>query len=180
MVYTVSTVGEFISTIEPFKNLSPNTIQEISAQFQPLKYDMGQIMLVKEKIPPYIAIIYEGQARCIAYDPRNSTPVSVQLISNGSVIGWESLIRGFPCETAIASTPVVALTLERDKFLDLLKKHPSLKEYYQNQVGLIEIFELLGQQLLQRATGEGNLKELVKDTIIDSQVCNLSAGKARQ
>lgn len=180
MVYTVSTVGEFISTIEPFKNLSPNIIQEISAQFQPLKYDMGQIMLVKDKIPPYIAIIYEGQARCIAYDPRNSTPISVQLISNGSVIGWEGLIRGFPSETAIASTPVVALTLDRDKFLDLLKKHPSLKEYYQSQVGLIEVFELLGQQLLQRATGEGNLKELVKNTINNSQVYNLSAGKARQ
>ncbi|MGI0481620.1 peptidase domain-containing ABC transporter [Geminocystis sp. CENA526] len=180
MVYTASSIEEFISTVEPFNNLSPNAIHEISTQFQPLKYDMGQIMLVKEKIPPYIAIIYEGQARCIAYDLRNSTPISVQLVSNGTVIGWESLIRGFPSETAIASTPVVALTLERDKFLDLLKKHPSLNQYYQSQVGLIEVFELLGQQLLQRATGEGNLKELAKNTLDDSQVCNLSAGKARQ
>ncbi|BAQ66889.1 peptidase domain-containing ABC transporter [Geminocystis sp. NIES-3709] len=180
MVYTVSSVGEFLSTIAPFKNLSPNTIQEISGHFQPLKYEMGQIMLIKEKIPPYIAIVYEGQARCIAYDPRNSLPVSLQLLSHGSVIGWEGLIRGLPCETAIASTEVVALTLDREKFLELLNKHQSIKEYYQSQAGLIEVFDLLGDQLTQRATGEGNLKELAKEAIVNSQVYNLSAGQGKQ
>lgn len=180
MVYTVSSVGEFLSTVEPFKQLSQNTIQEISAHFQPLKYEMGQIMLLREKIPPYIAIIYEGQARCIAYDPRNSLPVSLQLLSNGNIIGWESLIRGIPCETAIASTEVIALTLDRDKFLELVDKHPSIKEYYQNQVGLIEVFDLLGYQLSHRATGEGNLKELTKQAIENALVYNLSSGKDKQ
>ncbi|MBL1210801.1 peptidase domain-containing ABC transporter [Geminocystis sp. GBBB08] len=180
MVYTVSSVAEFISTVTPFKQLSSTTIEEISKHFQPLKYDLGQIMLIKDKIPPYIAIIYEGQARCIAYDPRNSQPVSLQLLSNGNVIGWQSLIRGFPCETAIASTAVIALTLDRDKFLELIKKHPSVKEYYQNQAGLIEVFDLLGYQLTHRATGEGNLKELTKQAIDHVQVYNLSSGKQKQ
>jgi ATP-binding cassette, subfamily B, bacterial HlyB/CyaB len=180
MVYTASSVGEFLSTVEPFKQLSQNTIQEISAHFQPLKYEMGQIMLLREKIPPYIIIIYEGQARCIAYDPRNSLPVSLQLLSNGNIIGWESLIRGIPCETAIASTEVIALTFDRDKFLELVNKHPSIKEYYQNQVGLIEVFDLLGYQLSHRATGEGNLKELTKQSLNNTQIYNLSSGKDKQ
>ncbi len=180
MVYTVSSVGEFLSTVTPFKQLPQTTIQEISQHFQPLKYEMGQIMLIKEKIPPYIAIIYEGQARCIAYDPRNSLPVSLQLLSNGNVIGWEGLIRGFPCETAIASTEVIALTLDREKFLELVNQNPSVKEYYQNQAGLIEVFDLLGYQLTHRATGEGNLKELAKQAIENAQVYNLSSGKEKK
>lgn len=128
MVYTTGSVAEFISSVEPFNNLSRSEIEVISPHFKPLKYEMGQIMLVKDNIPPHVAIIYEGQARCIAYDPRNNLPVSVQLLSYGSVIGWESLMRGFSTETAIASTEVVALTIDRDKFLDLLKQHSSLKK----------------------------------------------------
>lgn len=180
MVYTVSSVAEFLSTVTPFKQLSQNTIEEISQHFKPLKYEMGQIMLIKEKIPPYIAIIYEGQARCIAYDPRNTLPISLQLLSNGDVMGWEGLIRGIPCETAIASTDVIALTLDREKFLELVNTNSSLKEYYQNQVGLIEVFDSLGYQLTHLATGEGNLKELAKENIERAQVYNLSSGKDKQ
>ncbi|WP_373480699.1 peptidase domain-containing ABC transporter [Geminocystis sp.] len=180
MVYTVSSVGEFLATIEPFKQLSQNTLQELSEHFQPLKYEMGQIMLIKEKIPPHIAIIYEGQARCIAYDTLNSQPISLQLLSNGCVIGWESLIRGFPSETAIASTEVIALTLDREKFLKLVNKHPSLKEYYQNQAGLIEIFNLLSYQFIHHAIGEGNLKKLTQQALNYTQVYNLSSGKQQQ
>ena len=173
MVYTVGSVEEFLSNLQPFKELTPIALKEIAQYFQPLKYELGQIMLIKDKIPPYIAIIYEGQARCIAYDPRNSIPVSLKLLSYGSVIGWESLLRGFACETAIASTDVVALTLDRDQFLELLEKYPSLKEYYQQQVGLTEIFDLIGYQLNRKAQGEGNLKKLAQEIFSISTACHL-------
>ncbi|WPF87959.1 peptidase domain-containing ABC transporter [Cyanobacterium aponinum AL20118] len=177
MVYTTGSVAEFISSVEPFNNLSRSEIEVISPHFKPLKYEMGQIMLVKDNIPPHVAIIYEGQARCIAYDPRNNLPVSVQLLSYGSVIGWESLMRGFSTETAIASTEVVALTIDRDKFLDLLKQHSSLKNYYQQKAGLIEVFDLLGSQLVKKAIAHGDIKALAKDAVNKAQVCHLVAGK---
>jgi ATP-binding cassette subfamily B protein len=177
MVYTVGSVEEFLSTLQPFQALTPAILKDVAQQFQPLKYELGQIMLVKEKIPPYIAIIYEGQARCIAYDLRNSIPVSLKLLSYGNVIGWESLIRGFACETAIASTDVVALTLERDKFLALVNKYPSIKEYYQTHAGLTEVFELLGHQLNRQAKGKGNLKKLANEITPLCTVCHLKAGK---
>ncbi len=177
MVYTPGSVEEFLATVEPFNQLSEQELKDLAHQFQPLKYEMGQIMLIKEKIPPYIAIIYEGQARCIGYDPRNGLPISIQLLSYGNVVGWESLIRGFPCETAIASTKLVALTLDRDKFLELVNSHSQIKEYYRTQPGLMEVFDVLGYQLTNRAEGEGNLKQLARQTINDSQVCYLPSGK---
>ncbi|MBE9222179.1 peptidase domain-containing ABC transporter [Cyanobacterium stanieri LEGE 03274] len=177
MVYTLGSVEEFIATVAPFDRLSPSEIKQLAQEFNPLKYEMGQIMLVKDKIPPYISIIYEGQARYIGYDPRTSLPLSLKLISHGNVIGWQSLMRGFACETAIASTPVVALTLAREKFLNLLQQKREIKEYYQNTPGLIEIFDSLGYQLSHRATGEGNLKILSQEALKTSQVTHLEKGK---
>ncbi|WP_069789999.1 peptidase domain-containing ABC transporter [Cyanobacterium sp. IPPAS B-1200] len=177
MVYTLGSVEEFIATVAPFDRLSTNEIKQLAQEFNPLKYEMGQIMLVKDKIPPYISIIYEGQARYIGYDPRTSLPLSLKLVSHGNVIGWQSLLRGFACETAIASTPVVALTLSREKFLNLLEQKQNIKEYYQNTPGLIEIFDSLGYQLSHRATGEGNLKMLSQEALKTSQVTHLNKGK---
>ncbi|MGY6529159.1 MAG: peptidase domain-containing ABC transporter [Cyanobacterium sp.] len=176
MVYTLGSVEKFIATVAPFNLLSDNEIKQLAQEFNPLKYEMGQIMLVKDKIPPYVSIIYEGQARYIGYDPRTSLPQSLKLISNGSVIGWQSLMRGFACETAIASTPVVALTLAREKFLNLLEQKLNIKEYYQKTPGLIEIFDSLGYQLNHRATGEGNLKTLTQQALTTSQVVHLGKG----
>ena len=177
MVYTTGSVAEFISSVEPFNSLSRSEIENISAHFKPLKYEMGQIMLVKDNIPPHVAIIYEGQSRCIAYDTRNNLPVSIQLLSHGSIIGWESLMRGFASETAIASTNVVALTVDRDKFLELLRQYPTLKNYYQQTPGLTEVFNLLGSQLIKRAIAQGDIKALAKEALNKAQVCHLVAGK---
>ncbi|MBF2056462.1 MAG: peptidase domain-containing ABC transporter [Cyanobacterium sp. T60_A2020_053] len=177
MVYTLGSVDEFLATVAPFNQLSSTTIQEIAQYISPLKYEMGQIMLVKDKIPPYICIIYEGQARYIGYDPRSGSPSSLKLLSSGDVIGWESLIRGFACETAIASSNLVALTIERDTFFQLLKDNPAMEAYYQQQPGLMEVFTTIGYQLSLQATGEGNLKELALEKLTTAQVCHLKAGK---
>ena len=176
MVYTVGSVEQFLSTLQPFQELTPGTLKQIALEFQPLRYDMGQIMLVKDKVPPYLIIIYEGQARCIAYDPRNSIPVSLKLLSYGSMIGWESLVRGFPCETAIASTEVIALTLDREQFFQLLKKYPSIRQFYQSHVGLIEIFDIVGAQLNRQAIGQADLKKISLDLITDATACHLNPG----
>lgn len=177
MVYTTGSVAEFIANVEPFNNLSRLDIEKISPYFKPLKYEMGQIMLVKDNMPPYIAVIYEGQARCIAYDPRNNLPVSIQLLSHGGILGWESLMRGFACETAIASTEVIALTIDRNKFLELLREYTPLKNYYQQTPGLTEVFDLLGIQLRKRAIASVDLKTLAKEAYQRTQVCHLVAGK---
>ncbi len=177
MVYTLGSVDEFISTIAPFNQLSSSQIKEIAQQFNPLKYEMGQIMLIKDKIPPYLCIIYEGQARYIGYDCRDGSPSSLKLLSNGDSVGWESFIRGFACDTAIASTPVVALTLNTENFFNLLTKYPQLKSYYQQQAGLIEVFDIIGYQMNSLAIGEGNLRELAQKSIKTAQVCHLAQGK---
>ena len=176
MVHTLGSLEEFISTLEPFNQLPPQAIKELGETLQPLRCRMGQVILMRDKIPPYIAIIYEGQVRSIGYDARTGVPVSIELLTDGHVLGWVSLIRELPCETAIASTEVTALTLEREKFFELLQKYPPLEDAFRQKPALIEVFELLGAQLTQRATGEGDLKEMAHEAIEQASVHYLAPG----
>jgi ATP-binding cassette subfamily B protein len=178
MVYTLESIEDFISQIEPFNQLSSEAIKELGANLKPLRYNMGQIMLVKDKIPPHVAIIYEGQARYISYDPRNGQPVSLQLLSQGDVIGWLSLMRGFGCETVISDSDegITVLTLSNAKFFELLEKYPVLGRYFREKPSLPEIFDLLGYQLNQRPTDSGDISELAKQLAPESQVIHLDPG----
>ncbi|HIK37471.1 MAG: peptidase domain-containing ABC transporter [Geminocystis sp.] len=180
MVHTVDAVTGFLSQIEPFKRLSPDVLEGIAKQCQPLKYDIGQIIVVKDKIPPYVAIVYEGEARCIGYDPPTGQPVSIQKVGRGAIIGWENLIREIPLETAIASTPLIALTFNREKFLEIIRLNPPVREYFQGIAGIHEVFYLLGLQLSRKAIAFLELKEITKETLSECQVLYLAAGKNRQ
>ena len=87
------------------------------------------------------------------------------------------MIRGVACETAIASTESVCLTLNNQEFLELIRQYPAFKAVFQDQCALIELFDLLGTQLERQAQGETDLRELSLNTIADSQVYYVPPGR---
>jgi ATP-binding cassette subfamily B protein len=138
---------------------------------------MGQAIVIREKMPAQIAILYQGQARLLGYDPRGNTPVTLKLLQPGEVLGWVSLVRGVPCETAIASTEVVCLILSTANFFTLLDSEPAVASAFRSRCALIEVFELLGAELGRRAEVEGNLKELTLQAWSNALIYNLQPGK---
>lgn len=178
MVNTIESIEKFIAKVEPFNELPAHIIKELSTQFQPLRYQMGQIILVKDKIPPHFALIYEGRARNIGYDPRTGQPVSLELLGNGDSLGWLSLIRGIGCETVISDSEsgVILLTLDNNKFLDLLNKYPNFAEGFKQKKSLLEVFELLGYQLNLSARGDINLTTYAREALNQSEIHYLSPG----
>ena len=160
MSYTNTEIQEFITSVPPFDRLPSEVIAELSAKWSPLRYRMGQIVLMQKKMLPHIAILYEGKARLLGYDPRTQMPVTLRLLEPGAIVGWVNLVRGVPCETVISSTEAVCLTLKNNDFINLLERYPQFSELFFQQAATIEIFDLLGTQLEQQALGEANLKEL--------------------
>lgn len=79
--------------------------------------------------------------------PRLQHLVTLQLLKPSCVLGWASLVRGVPCETAIAFTQVVCLTLKASDFLALLEREPALAATFRNRCALTEVFDLLGAEL---------------------------------
>ena len=177
MNYTKPAIQEFLASVSPFNQLSSDALTRLSRQFQLLRYHMGQAILVQETMPANIAILYEGQARLLGYAPQTKVPETLQLLQPGAVLGWAGLIRGVACETAIASTEVMILTLKAADFLALLELEPLIFTTFCNRCALIEVFDLLGAELERRANRSGNLKELALKAHEEAVVLNLPPGK---
>ena len=176
MNYTVSAINSFLSNIEAFNQLSDGELQKFSEGLKPLRYRMGQTILLRERMPHQVAILYEGQARLLGYDSRTKMPTTLQLLEPGAILGWVSLMRGVPCETAIASTEATWLTISSPDFLAFLDKYPQVRKKLNQNSYLVEVFELLGGQLEQQALGSGNLKEIALEAMAQAEVVNLPPG----
>jgi len=155
-----SQIEGFIREVSPFSKISGSTLQQVMGKFKLLRYRIGQPILVREKLPAFVSIVYQGQVRQLGYDQRMQMPASLKLAGPGEVLGWAGLVRGIGCETAIASTEVVCITLSSEDFLDLMKRDRAFAEALQLCCSMSELFELLSMDLQRRADGTANLKEL--------------------
>jgi ATP-binding cassette subfamily B protein len=159
-----------------FEQLSETSVQKLAAKCQMLRYRIGQPLLVREKMPTQVSIIYQGQARLLGYDQRTQTPVSLQLVEPGEVLGWVGLVRGLSCETAIASSEVVCVTIPAEAFLACLEE-PAFAKYVWQQCSPSEVCELLSLELQRRADGKTKLKDLVFQVWQAALVLDLPPGR---
>lgn len=177
MNYTATEFQEFIASVAPFDKLPREVLIDLAQKIEPWRYRMGQIVLMQKKMLPHVAILYEGKARLLGYDPRTQMPVTLKLLESGSILGWVNLVRGVACETVISSTEAICLTLKNSDFTRLIEEYPQFGEAFRNKAAKLEVFELLGHQLAQQAQGEVNLKELTAKMMGDVEVRYLSPGK---
>ncbi|MDJ0658462.1 MAG: peptidase domain-containing ABC transporter [Crocosphaera sp.] len=177
MTHTTSDIQDFLRHVDPFDQLSETAILEIANQCQIWRYRMGQVILMRGKLSSYVTILLEGQGRSLGYDPRTKMPSTLKRLEAGSIVGDVNLIRKVPCETVIASTEAVGLALKQEEFWQLLDAYPRLKERFQSQCTLPELYDLLGTYLAQKAQGDIDIKALAEDLLEDAQVYYLEPGK---
>ncbi|MBH8553307.1 peptidase domain-containing ABC transporter [Nostocaceae cyanobacterium CENA357] len=177
MTYIKSEFQEFITTLEGFDQLPAEAIATLSERLQAWRYRIGQKIVGKERIPDQVIILYEGQVRLLGYDPQTQIPTTLKLLQPGAIIGEVDLLREVACETAIASTEVVCLTLSATEYLRLLSTYPAFANARQNHTHLVEIFDILGSQLEKQANATINLKELVQQVLPEAKVHYLPLGK---
>ncbi|MBF2029418.1 MAG: peptidase domain-containing ABC transporter [Oscillatoriales cyanobacterium C42_A2020_001] len=184
---TTGTTQEFLAGVAPFNQLSTDALTRLIASTQLLRYRMGQPILVKEKMPAQISVLFQGQARLLGYDPNNQLPVTLQRLESGAILGWVSLLRGVACETAIASTEAICITIPGTTFLKLLEQEPAFAAYFEDQPALVEVFDLLAADIKERAdsdlvlksAGVDDLRQLALKAWAQAKVVNLN-GDANQ
>lgn len=174
---SLAPIQAFLAQTPPFDQLATTAIEAILEKCQLMRYRIGQSILVRERMTAQVAIIYQGQARLLGYDQRTHSPVSLELLSPGKILGVASLIRGIPCETAIASTQVICITIPAADFLAFVASEPALSQAFRDQCSLSEVFELLSVELQRRANDTPNIKELATAAWQDAIVLNLPKGK---
>jgi ATP-binding cassette subfamily B protein len=179
MSYTTTVIEQFLTLVPEFNQLPAEVIASLAKKLKPLRYRMGQVIIMREKMLGQVVILCEGQARLLGYDPRTKMPLTLGLLKPGEIIGWVNLARGVPCETAMASKEVVCLTLDNEDFLDLLDQYPHLQQTFRDRSALVEVFELLGIQLEKEAQGDWDLKELATEAVEVAEVYYLPPGEHR-
>ncbi|BAZ41875.1 cyclic nucleotide-regulated ABC bacteriocin/lantibiotic exporter [Calothrix sp. NIES-4101] len=177
MTYIKTNFQEFISNVPGFAELPTELITKILPKFQAWRFRIGQKIIDKEAIPDHIGIIYEGKVRLLGYDPRTQVPITLKILQPGDFVGEISLLRQVPCETAIASTEVIILSIAAADFLSLLATFPNFAQIRQNQVHLAEVLEIVGLQLEQQANAGLNLKELTEAAAENAIIKYIPPGK---
>lgn len=177
MTYIKSAFQEFILTLEGFQQLPEYEITQLLDKQQALRYRIGQKIIGKERIPDQVTIIYEGQARLLGYHPQTQTPNTLKLLKPGAVIGEIGLLRGVGCETAIASTEVIGLTINSAEYLRLLSSYPAFANARQSSTHIVEVFDVLGVQLAQQANANIDFQEFVEKTLPKVTIHYLPLGK---
>ena len=174
---TTKVVEQFLSLVPQFNELSPEAIAELAPKLKPLRFGMGKVMIMRDKMQGQVAIISEGEVRVLGYDPRTRMPTTLDKLKPGQIIGWVNLAREVPCETAMASTEVVCLALDNQEFLKLIDQYPQLQAGFKNKVAKVEIFDLLGIQLEKQAQGDWELSTLAEQAVSEATVYYLPPGE---
>ncbi|MGD1919787.1 MAG: peptidase domain-containing ABC transporter, partial [Pleurocapsa sp.] len=174
---TTKIVEQFLSLVPQFNQLAPEAIADIAPKRKPLRFGVGKVMIMREKMQGQVAIISDGEVRLLGYDQRTKMPTTLDKLKPGQIIGWVNLARGVPCETAMASTEVVCLALDNEDFLSLIEQHPQLAAQYKLKPAKVEIFDLLGIQLEQQAQGDWELADLANQMTEHAEAYYLPPGE---
>ena len=174
---TTRLVEQFLTLVPQFNHLPAEEISQLASKLQPLRFGVGKVMVMKDKMQGQVAIISEGEVRVLGYDPRTKMPTTIDKLKPGDIIGWVNVARGVPCETAMASTEVVCLALDNEEFKRLVNTYPELKQEFRSKSANVELFDLFGVQLENEAQGDLKIKDLALEAAKDATILYLPQGE---
>jgi ATP-binding cassette, subfamily B, bacterial HlyB/CyaB len=185
MTSTHSKIHDFFANLLPFAQLSNQELATLADRSQFSRYRMGQTVLLREQMPAQIVIVYSGQVRLLAYHPQTQLPTTLQLLEKGEILGWAGIVRDRPCETAIASTEAVCISIPAAYFLELIARTPQLEALFYYGTPSIEIYDLVAGclharadlDLVLRSFGAGDLRELALKLTPQTTIRHLAPGK---
>ncbi|MFG6093695.1 peptidase domain-containing ABC transporter [Leptothoe sp. ISB3NOV94-8A] len=160
MTYTASPIHQQLSDTRPFDQLPAKVLQDLADNSQLLRYRMGQPILRRETMPHQVVLIKEGQVRLLGYDPYTKNPITLKLLGPGDILGLAGPARGVACESAIASTEIVAVAIPVAAIKQLVHDHPNFGNAIQNHCYLAELFEILSKYFEKQAHNAGDIAEL--------------------
>ncbi|RZM78908.1 type I secretion system permease/ATPase [Leptolyngbya iicbica] len=176
MTVTSQSLQRILSGVAPFDQLPGAAIANLAQSGQLLRYRIGQ-PIVRPEALPQLVLITDGQARLLGEDPRTDKPATLQLLGRGSLLGIVGLLRGQPCETAIASSEVVGCQFSMAVFQQTLDQYPEFATAIREQLYLAEVFDLLARQINDQAEDVGDLAQLSKQAQQAGVVHYLPYGK---
>ncbi|MEL6158866.1 MAG: peptidase domain-containing ABC transporter [Cyanobacteria bacterium J06554_11] len=176
MTYTDVSLAQSIGEVYPFDQLPATALEQLAQGAQQLRYRIGQPILRRETMPHQIIVITKGRGRLLGYDPYKKAPMTLSLLEPKAVLGLASLVRGVPCEGAIASSEIDAITLPISTVRQLMGQHEPFAQAVTNTCYLSEVFDLASQYFQTQARTVTDLSGTARQLQSDAQAITLRAG----
>jgi ATP-binding cassette subfamily B protein len=153
----------------PFKELPQKDLEScLRGKLGEDSFQTGEELSPQGSLPQAVYLITEGSARALGSS--DETPISLELLKSGALIGCFSLATGIPCEWVRAASPVKAVKIPSDVFERLLKDHPDWASSLRSQTCLSELFPLIHDLLKQKGLPVNGAKqiaiELLPQTVV--------------
>ncbi len=130
-----------LSDFAPFKEFTPDELDQITKNSSILKYQIGQVIASKSTIQDPILFILSGEVRMLGTN--EGTEFTIAKLGIGNFIGLSSLLRAQSCEQMICSTEVKVLAITNDIILDLYNNNQKFSYWCNHKIFLAEVYDLL-------------------------------------
>ncbi len=161
-------------TVWPFNHLPSNLRAKVAVKLQLCSFQPGDFIYSPRELPSAVHYIAQERVRILGSTSYQSP--TLEIVGQGAVIGWDSLIRRVAAGSVRAALPaelkvqsevesrqeILTLALPADEFESLALNH--LMSILMQRTSLLELFDTLSRYLSylpDRATGI-NLKEIVR------------------
>ncbi|NJM97196.1 MAG: type I secretion system permease/ATPase [Phormidesmis sp. RL_2_1] len=162
MTYAKVSIEQSLGAIGPFDQLPVSALASLASSAQMLRYRIGQPILRQESMPYQLVVILEGKGRLLGYDPYQKMPMTLALLQPKSVLGLAGLARGVACESAIASSEIVAIALPITSINKLMAEHDAFAQAIVRQCYLAEVFDLISQYFKTQARNVDDLASVAQ------------------
>ena len=136
-----SRILKLIEYFQPFKELDKKEKIFLSQNSSLVKGNIGQTLLRAEEATKYIYLIVEGRIRIVGKDLRTEDIETIELCGPGQSIGWVGVLRGRSCETALCSSSVIALRIEKNIISQIFTTSSVARKYWSSHAAKAELFE---------------------------------------
>lgn len=129
-----------------FLSLLPEEDLEVVIDgFTERKFTLGNTICKAGEPSDSFYVIYSGKARLVGLNSEGKETTMATLIK-GDHFGEQAVLTGEASEfTVRASGELVVLELSRASFLEILQKHPALKEYFEDYISDISLRNFIRQ-----------------------------------
>ena len=114
-------------------------------------------------MPSQVNFIISGEVRLLVESLEDDSLITINKLSEASLIGWVGLLRGEACETIQASTEVETIGINSETFVRLILTENHFREYFAKQTNVQETWLILRKYLKQFPYQSNELDNIVRN-----------------
>ena len=166
-----SRILKLIEYFQPFKELDEKEKIFLSQNSSLVKGKIGQTLLRAEEATKYIYLIVEGRIRIVGKDLRTEDIETIELCGPGQSIGWVGVLRGRSCETALCSSSVIALRIEKNIVSQIFTRSSVARKYWSSHAAKAELFEATSTVLKRHPDCKISTLNIIEKALSSYRVC---------